>query len=61
MYTFKKTLDRDNHFDNTEITHTTDTVCLQELLESFEYFLRGAGFSFKGHVEIVEEELTDDE
>jgi hypothetical protein len=41
------------------ITLRADT--LQEVLESFERFLKGAGFVFSGHLDIVEEDSFDDD
>jgi len=32
---------------------------LPEILEEFEYFLRGAGFSFDGVVDVVKDDLPD--
>jgi hypothetical protein len=34
----------------------TDAEKLDDLLDNFEYFLRGASFVFKGHLEIVPDE-----
>lgn len=38
------------------VTHETPAVCLPDILEDFEAFLRGCGFVFSGHLEIVAEE-----
>jgi hypothetical protein len=35
------------------ITHQFETSTLSEILENFEYFLRGASFQFDGSVDIV--------
>ena len=40
----------------TTITLTTEHVGLVHILEDFEQFLRGAGYYFNGHLEIVEED-----
>jgi len=34
---------------------------ISDILEEFESFLRGCGFNFKGHVEIVEEQVQEEE
>lgn len=36
-----------------KLTYETDTPLLDDALEAFEDFLRGAGFCFKGKLEIV--------
>jgi hypothetical protein len=38
------------------LTFETDKDYLPEVLEDFELFLRGCGFFFDGHVDIVQEE-----
>ena len=42
---------------HTDVMVKTDAVTLQDILPVFEEFLRGAGFYFKGHVAISEEEV----
>lgn len=37
----------------------TNAVTLDEILLVFEDFLRGMGFHFKGHVDIVDDEAQD--
>jgi hypothetical protein len=32
------------------------SLALPDALEAFEYFLRGCGYNFDGHVEIVDDE-----
>ena len=34
----------------------TDGESLHKALEAFECFLKGCGFNFKGHLEIIEDE-----
>lgn len=34
---------------------------LDELIEHFECFLKGSGFSFNGQVQIIEEEIDEEE
>ena len=38
------------------VTHKTDAVTLDGILPVFEDFLKGLGFHFKGHLDIVDEE-----
>ena len=38
------------------ITHETNAVTLEEILQSFEDHLRGCGFRFEGHLDIINEE-----
>jgi hypothetical protein len=42
--------------DGKVLTLVTDEITLGEILVEFEQFLRGAGFSFDGHVTIEESE-----
>jgi hypothetical protein len=42
--------------DGNKITHEVTQESLMSVLESFEQFLRGVGFYFDGHLDIVEEE-----
>jgi hypothetical protein len=41
--------------DGRHVTYTCETVQLQEVLEHFQDFLRGAGFYFSGNLEFVED------
>jgi hypothetical protein len=43
------------------ITVTTEAVTLDEILQSFERFLRGCGFSFEGVLDIVVDEPLEEE
>ena len=51
-YTFKKTIDPNNEFDNTEVTvelpHNEET--LDDLCQAFGYFLKGCGFIIAGEI-----------
>lgn len=38
------------------LEYNTESVDLDEILEDFEYFLRGVGFHFDGKIVISEEE-----
>jgi hypothetical protein len=40
----------------TTVTLSTEALTLPEILGSLEDFLRGCGFVFDGHLEIVEED-----
>lgn len=55
-YIFKKTIDTNNKFDNTEVTVEMphNEVTLPEILEVFEDFLKGCGFTLMGPLEIEE-------
>jgi hypothetical protein len=57
-YIFKKTIDPENHFDNStvEISIQASSVVLEDLLVEFENFLRGCGYNFNGRLDIVEED-----
>lgn len=44
------------HEDGTKVTFESDKVFLPDILEAFEYFLKGSGFSFDGQVDIVDNE-----
>ena len=57
-YKFIRTIDSENKFSNcdVEFTVSSNSMTYPELLEVFEEFLRGCGYVFDGHVEIVEEE-----
>ena len=56
MYEFRKSADPDNPYDHTSIRMSTNTVSLDEVLETFENYLRACGFVFDGRVDIVEPE-----
>jgi len=43
------------------VTTECDYVSLTELLEAFERHLRGCGFVFNGHLEIVDDENPADD
>ena len=45
--------------DGNKITHEVTQESLMSVLESFEQFLRGVGFYFDGHLDIVEDEHLD--
>lgn len=53
-YKFVKTPSTDE--DSTTVTVETSDVQLEHLLWTIGDFLRGCGFSFKGRLEIVEDE-----
>lgn len=39
--------------DEKSLSYTTSSEDLFEILEDFEYFLKGAGFHFDGNIDIV--------
>lgn len=41
---------------NKKISHTSEEESLSEILKDFEDFLKGCGFHFTGHLDIIEEE-----
>jgi hypothetical protein len=43
------------------VTMETDREVLSEVLECFEDFLRGVGFSFDGHLDMVEDDSTEED
>lgn len=48
----------DEYHDST-LTKEFEAVQLQDILEEFQYFLKGNGFEFKGDLGIIEEETID--
>lgn len=42
-----------------KLIKTSDSVVLDDILQDFEDFLRGCGFSIKGHLDVVNEESED--
>lgn len=55
-YTFIKARDEGNHFDKTTVIIEVDTDSLDDLLEGFQEFINGCGFSLKGAIDIIPEE-----
>ena len=54
MHTFTKTKDPTNRYDYIDVTISTATENLDELVEAFEYYLRASGFSLESrHLEFV--------
>jgi hypothetical protein len=47
--------------DGNKITHEVTQESLMSVLESFEQFLRGVGFYFDGHLDVVEDEQFTEE
>lgn len=58
MFVFKA-LPSESNRGSTVIVKSNEVV-LTDLLEDFEDFLRGCGFVFDGHLEIVEESAMED-
>lgn len=56
MIKFIKEPDPDNKFDSTRVEHLTSAISLSDILEAFEYFLKGSGFHFEGSIVIEEED-----
>lgn len=59
MYKFTRLRDNNNPYDISSLEMTADAVTLGEILQEFEYFLRGCGFIFEGSLEIVESDEPD--
>lgn len=57
-YIFKKKIDPEIKFPQTEITFEIPQydVTLTDLLAEFEDFLRGCGYQFNGSIEVVEDD-----
>lgn len=57
-YIFKKTPDKSNNFDNTEVVIKTihNELTLTDLVEIFEEFIKGCGYHPKGSLDWIEDE-----
>lgn len=55
-FRFEKYPDIDNHHDTANVTVDFKAVGLEDVLEYFEMFLKGCGYSFDGKVTIVNDE-----
>lgn len=55
MYVFKKLINENSSHDNFELVLTSKSVCLDNVIEDLELFLRGCGYHFDGKLQIVEE------
>lgn len=53
IYKFIKEIDPDNEFDKSRVVIEVDTECRSDLLEYFEDFLKGCGYSVNGTIDIV--------
>ena len=60
-YTFIKQPDPDNWLteDESTLTVTFSKITLEDIVSEFEYFLKGAGFHFEGHLDIVPDDVFD--
>lgn len=56
MHKLSYTPDPTNSHDHIQVDISTEAVSLDDLLEAFERYLKATGFSFSGHIDIVEEE-----
>lgn len=58
MYKFIKTRNDESRHDHSYIEHQflDDDATYHDILQAFEDFLKGCGFSFKGSLQIVEDE-----
>lgn len=57
-FKFLKTKDEDNRFDTSNVLVTSDAETLEDILTDFEDFLRGCGYVFDGHLDIIEEDIA---
>jgi hypothetical protein len=60
-YTFIKEPDPDNWLTEGEstLTVTFSQISLENIVSEFEYFLKGAGFHFEGHLDFVPDDVFD--
>ena len=58
-FTFIKEPDPDNWLTEGEstLTVTFSKITLEDIVSEFEYFLKGAGFHFEGHLDIVPDDV----
>lgn len=58
---FKKPIDQDNEFSNMDVTVVSHSEGLHEIIENFENFLRGLGFSIPPdvHLEFIQEQTME--
>ncbi len=61
MIIFKKTMDKENEFDRTEIYMKSQSVSVPDLLEDFKNFLAACGYavSFDDEIEFIKKEEQD--
>lgn len=55
----KFTLESYDEMTDTKVTVTTQTVSLDEALQSIESLLLASGFVLKGHLEVIEDDFDD--
>jgi len=60
-YTFIKEPDPDNWLTegDSTLTVTFSQISLENIVSEFEYFLKGAGFHFEGHLDFVPDDVFD--
>jgi hypothetical protein len=60
-FTFIKEPDPDNWLTEGEstLTVTFSQISLENIVSEFEYFLKGAGFHFEGHLDFVPDDVFD--
>jgi len=58
-FTFIKEPDPDNWLQegDSTLTVTFSQISLENIVSEFEYFLKGAGFHFEGHLDFVPEDV----
>ena len=58
-YSFIKEPDPDNWLTegDSTLTVTFSKITLEDIVSEFEYFLKGAGFVFDGHLDIVPDDV----
>ena len=55
MMIFKKIPEPNHRFDTTTITFEVNAVTLTDVIQEFEFFLKGCGFSFEGTLGVIDD------
>ena len=58
MPKFTLVCDHSCDLDTHVVTHQFNAETYWEVLEQFEMFLKGAGYNFDGHLDIVQDEVV---
>lgn len=56
MHIFTYSPDPNNPHDKVSVTITTQAVQLEDLCDAFERYLKAAGFTFDGQVDIIKDD-----
>jgi hypothetical protein len=64
MTTYKFICESENNswskVPSSRVEYTVEAVTISDMLEAFEFFLRGCGFNAEGTLDFVEDSLYDD-